>query len=64
MKKYFRCFIVTLMLVMLTFTTVNAKSSEKDLFQAGDKVSIDNKLDGTAFIAGNEIKVNNKILSS
>ncbi len=61
MKKYFRCFIVTLMLVMLTFTTVNAKSSEKDLFQAGDKVSIDNKLDGTAFIAGNEIKVNNKI---
>lgn len=60
MKKYFKCFIITLVMIMISITTVNAKSS-KDLFQAGDKVSIEDKLDGTAFIAGNEIKVNNKI---
>lgn len=60
MKKYFKCFILTLVMIMISITTVNAKSS-KDLFQAGDKVSIEDKLDGTAFIAGNEIKVNNKI---
>lgn len=60
MKKYFKCFILIVVMIMLSITTVNAKSS-KDLFQAGDKVSIEDKLDGTAFIAGNEIKVNNKI---
>lgn len=60
MKKYFNYFIVALVMIMLSITTVNAKSS-KDLFQAGDKVSINDKLDGTAFIAGNEIKVNNTI---
>lgn len=60
MKKYFKCFILTLIMIMLSITTVNAKSS-KDLFQAGDKVTIENKLDGTAFIAGNEINVNNTI---
>lgn len=60
MKKYFKCFILTLVMIMLSITTVNAKSS-KDLFQAGDKVTIEDKLDGTAFIAGNEINVNNTI---
>ena len=60
MKKYFKCLILTLVMIMLSITTVNAKSS-KDLFQAGDKVSIEDKLDGTAFIAGNEIKINNTI---
>lgn len=60
MKKYFKCFILTLVTIMLSITTVNAKSSN-DLFQAGDKVTIEDKLDGTAFIAGNEIKVNNTI---
>lgn len=60
MKKYFKCFILTLVMIMLSITTVNAKSS-KDLFQAGEKVSIDEKLNGTAFIAGNEINVNNTI---
>lgn len=60
MKKYFKCFILIVVMIMLSITTVNAKSS-KDLFQAGDKVSIENKLDGTAFIAGNEIKINNTI---
>ncbi len=60
MKKYFICFILTLVTIMLSITTVNAKSSN-DLFQAGDKVTIEDKLDGTAFIAGNEIKVNNTI---
>ena len=60
MKKYFKCFIVALVMIMLSITTVNAKSS-KDLYQAGDKVSIDEKLDGTSFIAGNEINVNNTI---
>ena len=60
MKKYFKCFILIVVMIMLSITTVNAKSS-KDLFQAGDKVSIEDKLDGTAFIAGNEIKINNTI---
>ncbi len=60
MKKYFKCFILTLVMIMLSITTVNAKSS-KDLFQADDKVTIEDKLDGTAFIAGNEINVNNTI---
>ena len=60
MKKYFKCFILALVMIMLSIITVNAKSS-KDLFQAGDKVSIDEKLDGTSFIAGNEINVNNII---
>ena len=60
MKKYFKCFILTLVMIMLSITTVNAKSS-KDLFQAGDKVTIEDKLDGTSFIAGNEINVNNTI---
>lgn len=61
MKKYFKCFIFALVMIMLSITTVNAKNLKNDLFQAGDKVSIEDKLDGTAFIAGNEIKVNNTI---
>ncbi len=61
MKKYFKFFMLALITIILSTTTVCAKNYGTELFQAGDKISIDDKLDGSAFIAGNEIKVNNKI---
>lgn len=61
MKKYFKYLMVAIAIITIPTLSVFAKSSGKSLFQSGDKVTIDNKLDGTAFIAGNEIKVNNSI---
>lgn len=61
MKKYIKIFVVLLLCLTVSITKTNAKSYVKDLFQVEDKVTIDNELDGTSFIAGNEVEVNKKI---
>lgn len=61
MKKIRNYILVVFLLLAFGIINVNAKSYAKDLFQAGDKITIKNKLEGTSFIAGNEINVNNTI---
>lgn len=61
MKKIKNYILVVFLLLAFGIINVNAKSYAKDLFQAGDKITIKNRLEGTSFIAGNEINVNNTI---
>lgn len=61
MKKYIKYLLTLIICLSISITTINAKSYIKDLFQAGENISIDNELDGTAFIAGETIEINNKI---
>ncbi len=61
MKKSLKMIGIFLICLLFATITTNAKSYVKELFQAGDKVNIDNELDGTSFIAGNIINVNKSI---
>lgn len=59
MRKIFSYIMVfTLMLITQT-NLVDAKN--ENLFQYKDKLKIENKINGTAFLAGNEVKINEKI---
>ena len=61
MKKilnYLLVFFVS-MFMLLNFT--NAKNKGTELFQHSDKLKIEKKINGTAFLAGNEVKINKKI---
>lgn len=61
MKKYIKYLLTLIICLTVSITTINAKSYIKDLFQTGENISIDNELDGTAFIAGNTVELNQKI---
>lgn len=61
MKKSIKIILIALICFTISITKINAKSYIKDLFQAGEKVTIDNKMDGTSFIAGDKIGVNETI---
>ena len=61
MKKILNVMLVIVLCLVLSIKGVQAKSHINELFKAGDKITIDKKLDGTAFIAGNEIKVEETI---
>lgn len=56
--KYTLIFVVSLF-TAITFT--NAKNKGTELFQYNDKLKIEKKINGTAFLAGNEVKINEKI---
>ncbi len=57
MKKKLK-FSIFFLIAFLIFTTATfAKGYIKDLFQAGEKVKINEELDGTAFLAGNKVEV-------
>ncbi len=61
MKRYLNYLLVLLIVFTLSINYVEAKSSIKDLFKAGENIKIEEELDGTAFIAGDKVDLNNKI---
>ena len=61
MKRYLKYLLVLLIVFTLSVNIVEAKSYIKDLFKTGDKIKIEEELDGTAFIAGDKVEINNKI---
>ena len=50
-----------LLSLTLTITSVKAKSYIKSLFQADEKIKINEELNGTSFLAGNKVIVNESI---
>lgn len=61
MKKYLKYLIVFLLFFSVFITNTDAKSYGKGLFQFDEKIIIDKELNGTSFIAGNEVEINEKI---
>ena len=61
MKKMMKHILVIVISLFTMISFANAKSKGTELFQYNDKLEINNRINGTAFFAGNEVKVNEKI---
>lgn len=61
MKKKISIILVVLLCMTFSIVKTNAKSYAKELFQTGEKLTVDENLEGTAFLAGEKVNVNSKI---
>lgn len=61
MKKKISILLVVLICITFSIVKTNAKSYAKELFQVGEKITIDENLEGTTFIAGEKVNVNSRI---
>lgn len=61
MKKIGKYLLIIFVTLLFTINSVNAKDYLKELFQTGEKIKINEELDGTAFLAGNKVTINESI---
>ena len=61
MKKIFNYLLVSVLCLIMSINGVKAKTYAKDLFQAGNKLTINEELKGTSFLAGRDIKINKSV---